>query len=424
MKRDKNIIRAAEILSVGTELLLGEIVNTDAEFLSSRLAQLGIPVYRQGVVGDNAARLREAIRESLSRADLLVMSGGLGPTSDDLTKETAAAVFGRELHLDLPSLERIERYFAERGSCMAKNNVKQAMMPEGAIIFKNDYGTAPALALEGRLTEGGELKTVIMLPGPPRELRPIFDNEVTPYLRERTEFVMVSRNINIFGIGESDVEKILEDIITHSSNPTIAPYFNDGELRLRVTARAGSKTEAYSMCESQIEKIKESPVAPYIYDIDSPSLADTVIGRLRRAGLTISTAESCTGGLISKRLTDVAGCSDVYMGGLVTYSNESKVKLLGVSQKTLGAYGAVSSQTAAEMARGARLALGTDLAISATGIAGPGGATPGKPVGTVYIAISTPSGEKTKLLTLSPMRERAYLRTLAANEALALVLEI
>lgn len=424
LKYPERIIRSAEILCVGTELLLGEIINTDAAFLSRKLASLGIPVYRQGVVGDNPGRLTSAIGESLSRADLLIMSGGLGPTCDDLTKETAAAFFNRKMYLDRPSLQRIDEYFSARGCRMTENNVKQAMMPEGAIIFKNDFGTAPALAIEGYLSDGGELKTVIMLPGPPRELTQIFEREVAPYLCERSGFVMVNRNINIFGLGESAVEDVLRDMMNNSENPTVAPYCGDGEVRLRVTARAKDENTARAMCERQIELIKETSVAPYIYDIDSPSIEDTVIRHLRSKGLTVSCAESCTGGLIMKRLTDIAGCSDVFMGGCVTYSNDSKVKLVGVSPETLDAHGAVSSQTAAEMARGVRLALGTDIGISATGIAGPGGGTPEKPVGTVYIAISTSSGEKVKLLRLSSLRERAYLRTLTANEALAQMFDI
>jgi nicotinamide-nucleotide amidase len=423
MNNNKKIC-CAEILCVGTELLLGDIVNTNAAFLSKKMAELGIPVYRQGVVGDNPVRLASAIGESLSRADLLIMSGGLGPTCDDLTKETAASFFGRKMYLDRPSLEKIEKYFTARSCRMPENNVKQAMMPEGAIIFKNDFGTAPALAIEGKLTDDGELKTVIMLPGPPRELQPVFENEVAPYLRERSEYVMVSRNINIFGLGESAVEEVLRDMMNTSENPTVAPYCGDGEVRLRVTARAASRADAEAMCARQIDLIKQTSVAKFIYDIDSPSIEDTVIRRLRARGLTLSCAESCTGGLISKRLTDIPGCSDVFMGGCVTYSNDSKVKLIGVDPATIAANGAVSAKTAAEMARGVRMALGTDVGISATGIAGPGGGTPDKPVGTVYIAISTPSGEKVRLLHLSSMRERAFLRTLAANEALAQIFDI
>lgn len=410
-------ILSAEILSVGTELLLGEIINTDAAYLARSLADLGISVFRQGVVGDNPIRLKAAMLEALSRADLLITSGGLGPTGDDLTKETAAELFGRPMYLDRASLERIESYFAARHNTMTENNLKQAMMPEGAVIFKNDFGTAPALALEGDI--GGVCKTVILLPGPPRELMPLFEREVAPYLRGRSEWVMVSRNVNFFGIGESALEEMLRDMLGGPQNPTVALYCGEGEVRLRVTARARRESEARDMCERQIGLIRATPAARYIYDVDSPSLEDTAVRRLRERGLTLAAAESCTGGLLAKRLTDIAGVSDVFMGGCVSYSNDSKTELLGVNPATLAAHGAVSSQTALEMARGIRMRLGTDIGISTTGIAGPGGGSPEKPVGTVYIAISTPSLERATLLTLSSLRERAYLRTLAVNEAIA-----
>lgn len=419
-----NRIMTAEILSVGTELLLGEIINTDAAYLARKLADLGISVFRHGVVGDNAGRIKAAFAESLSRADLLVTSGGLGPTSDDMTKECASELFGRDMHLDTPSLDNIRTYFKARGMVMTDNNIKQALMPEGAIIFKNDYGTAPALAIEGTLTPGGPIKTIVMLPGPPRELVPVFENEVLPYLSRRTDCVMVSRNINIYGIGESAVEEMLREIMLESENPTVAPYCKDGEVRLRVTARAGGESEARKMCGDIIALIRKTPVSDFIYDIDSSSLEDSAVRLLRSLGLTLSTAESCTGGLVAKRFTDIAGVSDVFMGGCITYSNQSKTELLGVSPETLAAHGAVSAQTALEMARGVRLRLGTDVGISTTGIAGPGGGTPEKPVGTVYIAISTKAEDNFTLLTLSSMRERAYIRTLSANEAIAQILKL
>ncbi len=417
-------ITSAEILCVGTELLLGDIINTNAAFLSRRLAALGIPVYRQGVVGDNPTRLGEALRQAFARAELVIMSGGLGPTFDDLTKETVAGLFGRELYLHQPSLDRIESYFAARGVKMTHNNVKQAMMPRDAIIFPNDFGTAPALAIEGKVDGLDGSKTVVMLPGPPRELEPLFDGQVLPYLSARCGFVMVSKNVNVLGLGESAVEEILLELMQSSENPTIAPYCGHGEMRLRITARAHTAEEAGEMCDKMIEAVKATPVAPYIYDIDSPSIEDTAIRRLRQRGMTLSCAESCTGGLVAKRLTDVAGCSDVFMGGCVTYANEVKVKLLGVDPDMLAQYGAVSEQVALQMARGVRERLGTDVGIATTGIAGPGGGTPEKPVGTVWIAISTNEGDRARLLQLSSKRERAYLRTLAANQAIAQIFEI
>lgn len=417
-------IKSAEILCIGTELLLGDIVNTNAAYLAGKLAALGIPVFRQGVVGDNPERLRAAMTESLSRADLLITTGGLGPTCDDITKETAAAVFGRKMYFDRASHEKIAEYFASRGCTMTENNEKQAMMPEGAIIFPNDLGTAPALAIEGEHEEGGEVKTIIMLPGPPHEMIPIFEDSVMPYLKGRTDYVIYSRNVNLFGIGEAAAEQVLRDMMISATNPTVAPYCKVGEVRIRVTARSHTEAEAREMVDSQVELIKKTPIAPYIYDIDSPSIEDTVIRRLRERGLMLAVAESCTGGLIQKRITDIAGCSDVFLGGCVTYSNFSKITLLGVSSETLKSYGAVSAQTAAEMARGVRLRLGADIGISTTGIAGPGGGTPIKPVGTVFVAISTKDGEQTKLLHLTTLRDRATIRTHAANEALAQIFGI
>lgn len=417
-------IKSAEILCIGTELLLGDIVNTNAAYLAGKLAGLGIPVFRQGVVGDNPERLRAAMAESLGRADLLITTGGIGPTCDDITKETAAELLGRKMHFDQMSQNRIAEYFASRGCTMTENNAKQAMMPEGAIIFPNDRGTAPALAIEGELEKGGEVKTIIMLPGPPHEMIPIFEGDVIPYLQGRTDYVIFSRNVNIFGIGEAAAEQMLRDMMISATNPTVAPYCKVGEVRIRVTARAHTEAEARRMVDRQVELIKKTPAAPYIYDVDSPSIEDTVIRRLRERGLTLAVAESCTGGLIQKRLTDIAGCSDVFLGGCVTYSNSSKVTLLGVSAETLKSHGAVSAQTAAEMARGVRLRLGSDIGISTSGIAGPGGGTPEKPVGTVYVAISTKDGEQTKLLHLAALRDRATIRTHAANEALAQIFRI
>ena len=417
-------ICSAEILCVGTELLLGDIINTNAAFLARRLAALGIPVYYQGVVGDNPGRLKRVLTQAFQRSELIIMSGGLGPTFDDLTKETVASLFGREMYLHQPSLDRIQSYFDGRGIKMTQNNVKQAMMPRDAIVFPNDYGTAPALAIEGTVEGIEGMRTVVMLPGPPRELEPLFDGQVLPYLSARCGYVMVSKNVNVLGLGESAVEEILRELMQTSENPTVAPYCGHGELRLRITARAESEEAAVSMCDNMIETVRKTPVAPYIYDIDSPSIEDTAIRRLRERGLTISCAESCTGGLVAKRLTDVAGCSDVFTGGCVTYANEAKIELLGVDPDTLAKYGAVSEQVALQMARGVRERLGTDVGISTTGIAGPGGGTPEKPVGTVWIAISTKEGDRARLLQLSSKRERAYLRTLASNQAIAQVFEI
>ena len=414
-----NKIATAEILCVGTELLLGDIVNTNAAFLSQRLAELGICVYRHTAVGDNPERLKNALDTALASSDLVITSGGLGPTYDDLTKETVADCFGLPLELHAPSLERIKEYFTRTGRAMPPNNEKQAMMPRGAQIFDNDYGTAPSCAVYDESNN----KTVIMLPGPPGELMPIFNEKVAPYLRERSNAVLVSKNVHIFGMGESAVEEKIKSVMTDSQNPTVAPYCKEGEVRLRVTAKADSKDEASSMCDATVSLILDSEVGKYVYGIDTESLEKALVDALHRHGLTLCCAESCTGGLIAQRVTSVAGCSDVFFGGCVTYTNEMKMRLLGVSDKTLAEYGAVSSQTAMEMARGARERMGADIAVSATGLAGPTGGTPDTPVGTVYIGVSTKNGDSFRKLSLSAMRSREYIRKVSASHALDMAIK-
>ena len=412
-------ITTAEILCVGTELLLGDIVNTNAAFLSQRLAELGINVYRHTVVGDNPERLKAAIRSAIDSCDLVITSGGLGPTYDDLTKETVADYFGLPLEMHEQSLTRIKSYFARTGRVMTKNNEKQAMMPRGAYVFDNDYGTAPALAV----SRDEDNKTVVMLPGPPGELIPIFNEKIAPFLGGHSDSVIVSKNIHLFGIGESALEEKLKDIMINSSNPTVAPYCKEGEVRLRVTAKATTEEKASAMCDETIGKICSSEAGQFVYGIDVRSLENALVSSLHKHGLTLCTAESCTGGLIAERITSVAGCSDVFFGGCVTYTNEIKQKLLGVSADTLERYGAVSSQTAMEMARGARARLGVDIAISATGLAGPGGGTDETPVGTVFIGVSTKLGEKFRKLSLSAMRSREYIRIVSSSNALDMALK-
>ncbi len=406
-------LRRAEILCVGTELLIGDIVNTNAAYLARRLATLGIGVYRQSVVGDNPERLAADLETALSRADLVITSGGLGPTADDLTKETAARVFGREMYCHEPSLARIKAYFAATGREMTPNNRKQAMMPVGATVFQNDYGTAPALAL---VREDG--KTLVMLPGPPRELEPLFCEQVEPFLQPRCEAVLFSRNVHIAGMGESTVESLLPPTLLHSENPTVAPYCVAGEVRLRVTARADRKEAAAALCDSAVSTIKSSPVGAYIYAIDSPSPEAALLEKLLEKGLTITAAESCTGGLIVKRLTDLAGSSAAVVGGVVTYQTRTKTTLLGVPSALIEAHGVVSAPVAEEMARGAARTLGADIALATTGYAGPGGGTEKEPVGTVYIAVCYRGRTTSRRLSLSPMRDRSYIRTVAATNAM------
>lgn len=416
-----NIIRTAEILCVGTELLLGDIVNTNAAYLARQLAELGIDVYHQSVVGDHEGRLREAVALALSRADLVITSGGLGPTYDDITREVTAAAMGRELLLDEDILAGIRAYFARTGRVMTDNNRRQAMVPRGAIVLPNDHGTAPGLIIADEA--GGRGKTVLLLPGPPRELVPMFENHASPYLRSRTDRVTFSLNVHVFGMGESAVESMLGDIMTAGKNPTVAPYCKAGEVRLRITAQAEDEQAARDMCHRTLDSIMQSEVGAHVYAVapateGEATLEGVAVCELLCQNKTVATAESCTGGLIAKRLTDVPGSSAAVKGGFVTYTNEMKMAMLGVSSDTLKQYTAVSEQTAAEMARGARLRTGADIALSTTGYAGPGGGTDDAPVGTVFLGISTDKGEEVKRLTLSPDRSRDYIRTLAASNAL------
>ncbi len=409
-------VSCAEILCIGTELLIGDIVNTNAAFISKRLALLGINQYYQACVGDNPARMMAAVKGALSRCDMLITSGGLGPTYDDLTKETVSQALDRELVLHEHTLERIRGDFRRRGSEMTENNLKQAMVPRGAIVFDNDWGTAPGIAVEDE--ESG--KVVIMLPGPPRELEPMFDTYVMPFLRKYATEILVSRNVNITGLGESTVEARLRPLMESALNPTVAPYCKEGEVRLRVTAKTTDYEEGVRMCDQMIERIRATDIGPYIYGIDT-DLEHAVVDTLREHGLTLGTAESCTGGQIASRITDVAGCSDVFIGGIVAYANDVKVNVLGVSPETLKNYGAVSEETAREMALGAIERLGCSVGLATTGIAGPGGGTPAKPVGLVYVACAYNGGVTVDRLMLSGTRE--HIRRLTSNRALKMALE-
>ena len=410
-------IRTAEILCVGTELLLGDIVNTNAAFLSKRLASLGIAVYHQTVVGDHPDRLRVALEDAFAghgrpAADLVILSGGLGPTYDDLTKETVAAYFGRKMYLHEESLEAIRAFFTRTGRVMTPNNEKQAMMPEGCVVFPNHYGTAPALAV------GDATRTAIMLPGPPAELIPLFNELAVPFLRNHTEGVLISRNVHIMGLGESTVESILHDLMVSSENPTVAPYCKSGEVRLRVTARAKDEAEAAAMCDGTVELIRKKPaIKPYVYGIDCDNVETALVRLLTERGLTLATAESCTGGMIGQRVTAVSGASAVYLGGFVTYRNEIKISQLGVDPATIAAHTEVSAETAAEMAAGARARLGADIGIATTGYAGPTGGTEENPVGTVFVAVATETETRVHRI-FYPRKSRDYVREAAASRVM------
>ncbi|MDD6799994.1 MAG: competence/damage-inducible protein A [Firmicutes bacterium] len=410
-------INRAEILCVGTEILIGDIINTNAAYISKRLAELGFNQYYQHVVGDNPDRLKSALNASLERCDLLVMTGGLGPTYDDLTKECVAEALGRKMYLHSESFERIKQFFSCRKITMPETNKKQAMVPEGAVVFKNDNGTAPGI---GVIDEKSG-KVIILLPGPPREMAPMFDNEVMPFLRSYSKSTLVSKNINITGLGESGVEILIRDHIRKADNPTVAPYCKEGEVRLRVTARAKTREEGLELCEKEIDFIRQTEVGKYIYGIDT-DLEHAVVSALKERKATLSLAESCTGGLISKRITDVPGCSEVFLSGAVTYSNEMKISMLKVKKETLDTFGAVSEECAKEMAEGIRSVSGSTYGASVTGIAGPEGGNSQKPVGLVWIAVSRPDNVTvTRKLNLNGSRE--HIRLLSSTNVLALVLE-
>ena len=403
----------AEVLSVGTELLLGQTVNTDTTIVAKALSMLGIDLLYAAVVGDNVKRLEKAVHDALERSDILITTGGLGPTGDDLTKETVAAAAGKALALHEPSYKRLMEYFARGG--LSENQIKQAMLPEGCTVLQNDNGTAPGCAFQ---TAAGKL--VVMLPGPPSELEPMLQNYAVPYLAQFQSAVIASHSVHVFGRGEAAVAEMIADL-TENSNPTAAPYAKEGGMFVRVTAKAATQAEADALCAPVVEEIRRR-VGSFVYSVDVDSLEALVVDALRAVGKTLATAESCTGGLLAKRITDVAGSSDVFEMGCVTYANRVKEKLLGVPHETLEAHGAVSEETARAMAEGIVRASGADIGVGITGIAGPGGGTAEKPVGLVYIALS--DGKSTWVAKRQPagrMKSREWHRHCAASKALDMV---
>jgi len=369
-----------ELISVGTEILLGNIVNTNAAYLSEECAKLGLDCYYQTVVGDNEKRLTETLKLAMKRSDIVILGGGLGPTQDDLTKEVAAKVCKRKLYLHEESRQHIEDYFAKKNIEIPDNNWKQAMMPEGSVILPNPNGTAP-----GVIIEDGE-KRVILLPGPPNELKPMFNDQVIPYIKNMLPGTIVSKTVKICGIGESKVEEEIIDLINEQNNPTIATYAKTGEVHLRVTASAENESEANKLIKPVVKELKNRFGANVYSTDEDVTLEMTVVDLLKANELTISTVESCTGGLVAGRIINVAGVSDVYKSGFVTYSNKAKRKIIGVKKSSLEKYGAVSEQVAAEMAVGVHGVNKADVVIATTGIAGPDGGSEEKPVGLVYIA--------------------------------------
>lgn len=401
-----------ELISVGTEILLGDILNTDAQYLSIELAKLGISVIHQSTVGDNRERLLAQLDEAAKRSDIIILSGGLGPTPDDLTKEVCCEFFGKEMFLHEPTVEKIKKYFSSKGIEMAQNNLKQAMLPKDCVIFPNDNGTAPGMAIE---MDGVH---ILVLPGPPRELKPMFQNCAVPYLMQFSDRIIVSHNIRTFGIGESSMAEKVNDLFD-AQNPTVAPYAKDGEALLRVTAMAKTKEDAESLCEPIIEEIKKRLDA-YVYGVDYNCIEEAVVGMLKEHHLKVATAESCTGGLIAKRITDVPGASEVFECGIISYANGIKHKVLGVSEDDLNKYGAVSEPVAKQMAQGALKVSGADIAVSVTGIAGPDSDSTGKPVGLVYIGLADKENVWVREIRTS-RRDRSYNRYVSASNALDMI---
>lgn len=405
-----------ELISVGTEILLGNIVNTNAAYLSEKCAALGLSCYHQSVVGDNEGRLEKTLRLAVSRSDIVILSGGLGPTKDDLTKEVTAKVFGKKLAEDMHTKERIAGYFSKMQSKkITENNWKQAMVPEGAKVVDNHNGTAPGLIIE----ENG--KTAILLPGPPNEIKPMFERDIMPYLRSLEPEGIYSKMVKICSIGESKAETMVLDLMENQSNPTIAPYAKTGEVHFRVTARALDEAEADKLMEPMLKELSERFGDKIYTTSEEVTLEEAIVDMLKEKNLTLTTAESCTAGLLAGRIMNVAGASQIYNEGYITYSNEAKEKLVGVSHGTLESHGAVSHETAAEMAEGAARAAGADASVSVTGIAGPDGGTKEKPVGLVYVGCYVKGNVRTEEFRF--LGNRAKNREYAVVRALTLLRE-
>lgn len=404
-----------EIICVGNELLIGDTLNTNTYYLSQQLTQLGIEVAYQSVVGDHEERLLGAIEQAKRRSDIILFSGGLGPTYDDMTKETVAKSIGQTLVVDEPSLDRIRSFFERIGREMAETNNKQALRPEHGICLDNDNGTAPGIYVE---SDG---KHFVLLPGPPRELKPMFEDKVVPIIEKLSPYIITSRIFRLVGIGESDLAMRIGHIMDTSDNPRVAPYAKVGSVHIRVTAKSDTVTEGQRMVDDMTETLMPY-IEEYCYTIQDKELEDVVVDALIDKSLTIATAESCTGGLLSSRLVQVSGVSEVFGNGFVTYANEAKEKWLGVEHDLLVEHGAVSEEVAKAMASGVCMKVGSDIGVGITGIAGPGGGTPDKPVGTVHIAVAFSGTLYHKKLGLSGNRQK--IREYSAQQALVMLYEL
>ncbi len=410
----------AELISVGTEILLGNIVNTNSAYLSEKCAQLGLSVYFQTVVGDNEERMKAVIRTALERSDVIILTGGLGPTEDDLTKEITAEVLRLPLAEDAHSRERLEAYMKQYKHNNAQrritaNNYKQALVPQGALVLDNHNGTAPGLIIE---KDG---KTAVLLPGPPMEMKPMFEEEVFPYLRKKQPEIIYSQMVKICGIGESQVAEDIQDLIGKQTNPTIAPYARTGEVHLRITAKGEDEKECKKLIKPLVRELKARFGKNIFATDEKKTLEEAVVDMLKDQGLTLALAESCTGGAVAARIVNVPGASEVFTHGYVTYSNRAKRKCLGVKKGTLKVEGAVSEKCAKEMARGGCFFSKADICLSITGIAGPDGGTKEKPVGTVFMGCCY--NDKVIVQEFHFSGSRLKIREQSAAHALALLRE-
>lgn len=404
--------KSAEIIAVGTEILLGEITNTDAVVVAQALSELGINAYYQTVVGDNPDRLYDCIMIAKERSDIIITTGGLGPTFDDLTKQVAARAFNKELVLNERELEKIKGYFSKLGRTMTENNARQAYLPVDCTVLENDWGTAPGCAME----DNG--KILIMLPGPPRECEPMVKYRMVPYLKSLSDAHLVSHGIHIYGMGESEVESRIADFAEEMTNPTLAPYAKEGEVLLRVTGKAESEEEADKITRPVIERVEEI-LGDVVYGVDVPSLHAAAFEILREKGITLATAESCTGGLCAKLITDIQGSSEVFLGGVCAYTNDIKMKLLGISRGLFDTHGAVSRECAEALSRAACEKFGADAGIGVTGYADPASGDDKNPGGTVYVAVTIKGRTKSSRIYQPRGRELAKMR--AAQESFNLL---
>lgn len=407
-----------ELISVGTEILLGNIVNTNSAYLAEQCALLGLSVYFQTVVGDNEERLIQTLRVALDRSDVVILTGGLGPTQDDLTRETAAKLLELPLEEDVHTRELLEKRMKQyKDNCaqrrITENNYRQALVPKGALVLDNPNGTAPGLIME----KNG--KTVVLLPGPPEEMIPLFKDEVFPYLRKKQPEMILSQVVKICGIGESQAAEEIQDLIQAQSNPTIAPYAKTGEVHLRVTAKGESEKECRKLIKPVVRELKERFGKNIFATDEKKTLEEAVVDMLRDQKLTLSLAESCTGGAVAARIVNVPGASQVFTHGFVTYSNRAKRKFLGVKKSTLKTFGAVSEKCAREMVRGCRFVSKADISLSITGLAGPEGGTKECPVGTVFMGCSY--NDKVIVKEFHFSGSRARIREQATAHALVLL---